>query len=238
MLNNFFTDELIDIEKYEGEQIDELSDEYVRKPKTLHRGGYLKIITGCMYAGKTSAVINECRKWESIGLRVLVVNHSLDVRYSSGNKVVSHNKNSIDCVMIDNFAPDFNKQVNKYDVIIVDEAQFFKDLRVNVLHWCDKLKKMVIICGLNGDYQRNKFGEILDLVPDCDDFIRLKALCTKCGDGTSAVFTWKLSQTQNIDNIEVGTDNYTALCRNHYNEAKNQTCEHYVVKKSLTKKMN
>lgn len=230
------TDDLIDIDQHIDDVEESIDNEQIQS-NIIHPNGYLKIITGCMWAGKTSAVINECRKWESIGMKVLVINHSLDNRYSKCNKVVSHNKTSIDCIMIDKFTNEFNKKVNKYDVIIVDEAQFFKNLRKNVLHWCDKLRKMVVVCGLNGDYMRGKFGEILDLVPDCDDFIRLKALCTECRDGTNAVFTWKVKQSgvSSDNNIDVGTDNYTALCRKHYNEARNQSNEHYFIKNTLSK---
>ena len=74
-------------------------------------------------------------------------------------------------------------------------------------------KKKVYVCGLDGDFQRKKFGSILDIIPLCDDVIKLKAICKKCkmADG---IFTKRLSKEKR--QTVIGSEIYTSLCRNCY----------------------
>lgn len=200
------------------------------KIKVIYPDGYLKVIIGCMFSGKTTYILQELKQWQIIGRRVLVINYIKDRRYTNGDKIVSHDKYSADCLMVGTFTNDLTKKIKEYDVVLIDEGQFFKDLKKNVKIWCDDMKKIVTVAGLSGDYLRNNFGEILDLIPDCDDVITLKALCVKCSNGTKALFTWKIcdnaiilddNKNKNNDVIEIGTDKYIALCRKHYNQERN-----------------
>lgn len=204
-----------------------------RRKFLVFPNGYLKIVTGCMFSGKTTYIIRECKKWQSIGKHVLMINYALDRRYSDQDKVVSHDKYSVDCMMVDKFTPKLSKKIESYDVILINEGQFFPDLKVNVHHWCDELKKIVVVSGLDGDFMRGKFGEILDLIPDCDDHIKLKAYCSMCKDGTDAVFTWKVKDRPTDCNVvvDIGTDKYVPLCRKHYNQERKKTT-------TVTKKIN
>jgi thymidine kinase len=189
------------------------------KKNLVFPDGYLKLVIGCMFSGKTSYIIRECKKWQSIGKNVLMINYALDTRYTNQNKVVSHDKYSIDCMMVDKFSSKLSKKIEMYDVILINEAQFFSDLRSYAKHWCDDLKKIVVVSGLDGDYLRGRFGEILDLIPDCDELIKLKAYCSFCKDGTDAIFTWKIKDNPtDVDVvIDIGSDKYVPLCRKHYN---------------------
>lgn len=185
-----------------------------------HPDGYLKIVIGCMFSGKTTYIIRECKKWQSIGKNVLMINYVLDRRYTDKDQVVSHDKNSIKCLMVESCDSELDKTVELYDVILINEAQFFSDLAPTVRRWVDSLKKIVIVSGLDGNYMRGKFGDILDLVCDSDDVVKLTALCSICKDGTPAIFTWKLFDNP-VDGdvlIDVGTDKYVPLCRKHYNK--------------------
>ena len=67
---------------------------------------------------------------------------------------------------------------------------------------------------MDGDFKRNVFGEILQLIPRCDDYLKLHALCAKCKDGTKASFSHRIS-TEN-EQISIGSDNYIPLCRKCY----------------------
>jgi hypothetical protein len=60
-------------------------------------------------------------------------------------------------------------------VIGIDEAQFFCDLKQYVIKWCEEYNKNITVIGLDGDFKRNVFGHILDLIPVCDNFYKLKA---------------------------------------------------------------
>lgn len=191
--------------------------------KSIYTDGYLKVILGCMFSGKTSYIIRECKKWQSIGKNVLMINYMMDKRYTDTNEIVSHDKIKVDCIMLDSFEELLLPALMNYDVILINEGQFFKNLRETVLKWCDELKKIVVVSGLDGDYLRGKFGEMTDLILDCDEIIKLKAYCSMCKDGTEAIFSWKtVNNTNNKNLIEIGTDIYVPLCRYHYNNQKNK----------------
>ena len=100
------------------------------------------------------------------------------------------------------------------DVILINEGQFFEDLCEVVTQMLD-LKKRVYICGLDGDFERKKFGQILDLIPMCDKVTKLTSLCSLCKNGTKGIFSMRLTneKTQTL----VGSDNYIPVCRNCYN---------------------
>lgn len=190
------------------------------KKNPAYQHGYLQIITGCMFAGKSSYIIRECKKWRCIGKNVLMLNYVKDTRYSSADKIITHDHDSIDCMMIDSLTPDITKIIEPYDVILINEGQFLTNLNKTVREWVDIMKKIVIVSGLDGDFLREKFGEILDLIPDADEHIKLKAYCTECADGTEAIFTWKVKDRTDLSNIiDIGVDKYVPLCRKHYNYA-------------------
>jgi thymidine kinase len=175
-----------------------------------------------MFAGKSAYIIREYKKWKSIGKHVLTLNYAGDIRYTTEHKIVSHDQESVDCVMIEYLTDELTETVKAYDVILINEAQFFTNLKKYVRYWTDDLKKIVIVSGLDGDYMREKFGEILDLVPCADQYIKLKAYCTLCADGTDALFSWKKTDRINSNNIiDIGVDKYEPLCRKHYNQEKN-----------------
>ncbi len=189
------------------------SNKQIDSPK--YKDGYLKLVVGCMFSGKTSYIIKECLAWKSIGKTVLIVNYSLDTRYSANNEVVSHDKYGVDALMTTKLE-DIDAQ--SHDVILVNEGQFFDNLQKHVRYWCDTLKKIVVVSGLDGDYKRSEFGDIGKLMSDCDELVKLKAYCSECKNGTEAIFTWKKSnRTTEIIDIG-GSDKYVPLCRKHYNE--------------------
>ena len=92
---------------------------------------------------------------------------------------------------------------------------------------------IVIVCGLSGDYKNRSFGQILDLIPLCENVTYLKALCQDCKDGTLASFTKRISQ-DSTQIIIGGTELYKPVCRfHHYINTVEQT---YNIDKSVLKK--
>jgi thymidine kinase len=176
----------------------------------------ISLYIGCMFSGKTSELIKICRKCMVINKKVLCINYLGDNRYSDSDFIMSHNKDKIECVKVNKLGDLSDDFILEYDYIMIDEGQFFIDLKENVLKWCEKLKKNIIVIGLDGDYKRNKFGQILDLIPYSDNIIKLKALCKICNDGTEGLFTHRLS-TEN-EQVIIGSSNYIPLCRKHYLE--------------------
>jgi len=77
--------------------------------------------------------------------------------------------------------------------------------------------KTVYVCGLDGDFQRNKFGEILDLIPYCDNVVKLKSLCSQCRNGKRALFSHRM--TEETTQVSIGSSNYVPLCRKCFDTA-------------------
>jgi thymidine kinase len=175
-----------------------------------HSEGYLEIILGPMFSGKTTALIQQYKKYTYIGKRVAVINYQGDTRYHD-SLLSTHDKVMIPCIFSDNLA---SVDVDEKDVILINEGQFFSDIFEKVIEWVDNYKKTVIICGLDGDFQRNKFGRLLDLIPYCNDVIKFNSLCALCRNGKSGVFSHRVSNE--TSQIVIGADNYIPLCRQCY----------------------
>ena len=168
----------------------------------------LNLIIGPMFSGKTTELLRIAKRLQSINLKVLLLNYFEDTRYSN-SEMSTHDKNGLPCTFIRHFD---NLNYDEYDVICINEAQFFNRL----IPFCKTVlskNKTLYVSGLDGDYKQEKFGEILDLVPLCDTITKLNAFCKICKDGTHAHFTKRLvtNKTQKL----IGTDEYIPVCRKH-----------------------
>jgi thymidine kinase len=106
--------------------------------------------------------------------------------------------------------------IDNYDIIMIDEAQFYEGL-IEFVTWVAETKdKIVYISGLDGDYRRKRFGDILNCIPLCDTVERLTAFCTKCANGTPGLFTCRKDTTITAKIMPGGEDAYTTLCRRCY----------------------
>lgn len=174
----------------------------------------IHLITGCMFSGKTSALINIAKMQKLLDKNVLIINFNEDTRYSCNDKIVTHDKISLDCLPCEKDLLMFISVTGNYknaDVICINEGQFFD----NLVQFCVKASKdskAVYVCGLDGDYLKRPFGEILNLIPHCDTVSKLQALCMSCKNGTPASFTKKLTNSNDL--VEIGSTNiYMPVCR-------------------------
>ena len=175
----------------------------------------LKIICGCMFSGKTTELININNKLSSIGKKVLNIKSSLDNRYFLDN-ISNHNMLKIECITLNKLKDVPSNFYKDNDYIIIDECQFFEDLYEFVIKAIDKDNKNVILIGLNGDSNRNNFGELYKLYPHADDIKLLKAFCSMCNNGIEAIYSKKISDNESI--IDIGEkDKYIPVCRKCYN---------------------
>jgi len=191
--------------------------------------GYLEIILGSMYSGKTGKLLEIYKQCKFCNIPVSIINHSIDKRYHD-TMVSSHDKIMAPCFQAinlndiwsnvgfiesgnqsDNFA---HKLLRSSDVILINEGQFFLDLYEVVVDMLKEGKK-IYICGLDGDFEQKKFGTILDLIPLCDKVSKLTSLCSICKDGTPGIFSMRL--TAEKEQTVVGSDNYIPVCRKCYN---------------------
>ena len=178
--------------------------------------GRIDIIMGCMFSGKSSELIKIINRYKVLNKKILIVNHLIDIRYNE-NCITTHNQLSEKCISINNLS--LLKTVPKYnylesEVIVIEEAQFFNDLYEFVKCAAEIDNKIVIVAGLDGDSNRDLFGEILKLIPLCDTVIKLSALCIVCKDGTIANFSKRI--IDNKEQICVGSDEFIPVCRHHY----------------------
>ena len=174
--------------------------------------GHLSICCGCMFSGKTSWLMDQFKKYSYIGKKTAVINYADDKRYDN-SQLSTHDKKMIPCIQSYLLKNVYN-EMEKADVILINEGQFFPDLYQFVIEMVEQKHKIVHIAALDGDFKRNIFGEILQLIPRCDDYLKLHALCAKCKDGTKASFSHRMS-TEN-EQISIGSDNYIPLCRKCY----------------------
>lgn len=178
--------------------------------------GQLELIIGPMYAGKSTELIRKINMYEFLDKKIIVINHSINNRYGSKN-LSTHNKEYYDnCLILDEL-----KELEKYnifhdiEIIIIEELQFFKDSFETITRWIDENKKNVIAAGLDGDFERKPFGDVLKLIPYAEKVTKLHALCKKCNDGTIASFTKRIINDKN--KTLVGSNEvYEAVCRKHY----------------------
>ena len=172
----------------------------------------LDIIMGPMFSGKSCELIRRIRLLKVLNKKYLVIKPKIDNRYSMNAEIVTHNLDKESCVVTDKLS---SINPENYHTIFIDEGQFFTDLKKFTLHALEKLNINVVITGLDGDFERKPFGQILDLIPYCNNVTKQKALCKQCNDGTFAIFTHRLSRNQ--EQVSVGTsDDYVSLCRSCY----------------------
>lgn len=176
--------------------------------------GYLDITLGCMFSGKTKKLINNYWKYINSGKNAVAINHYMDTRYME-NAICAHDLDHIPCLMIDDlYRAWFDRDHIYHDTIadsshiLINEAQFF-DRLCEVVVSMVKCGKKVFIYGLDGDFKQQKFGEILDLIPYCDNVEKLRANCNYCEN--QGIFSKRLED--NNDQVLIGSNNYVPLCR-------------------------
>lgn len=176
----------------------------------------LQIYLGPMFAGKSSTIIRLVNRYKSIGMRVCLLTHSSDIRYKEQQFLQNHDALTIPCERWSKLMDFFSTEnYTLSTILLIDEAQFFPDLKEFVLKAVEKDDKSVILFGLDGDADRKPFGQLLECIPLADEVVKLKAFCKLCGDGTEALFTY--CQTQKTEQVCVGgAEMYMPLCRKHY----------------------
>ncbi len=184
-----------------------------------NNNGYLEIILGPMFSSKTSTLLEIYKKYKFCNISVIIINHTIDNRYHN-TMVSTHDKVMAPCLQTNKIGDIWNSEQNESyntlreaDVILINEGQFFEDLYDIVLDMLNKNKK-IYICGLDGDFERKKFGTILDLIPHCDKVTKLTSLCSLCKNGTPGIFSMRL--TNETEQTIVGSENYIPVCRKCY----------------------
>lgn len=181
----------------------------------MYRPGYVEVISGCMFAGKTEELIRRIKVLEFAKKNVLVFKPSIDNRYSD-TKVVSHAGSSTESIVVSDARSILDFVKEETDVIAIDEVQFFDPEILLVCDYLAKKGKRVMVAGLDTDFRAEPFGIMPQLITDAEFVTKLTAVCTKCGAPAT--------RTQRIVNgrparytdpiIMVGaSESYEARCR-------------------------
>uniref|UniRef100_A0A6C0B263 thymidine kinase n=1 Tax=viral metagenome TaxID=1070528 RepID=A0A6C0B263_9ZZZZ len=183
--------------------------EYMNNPTS----GYLELILGPMFSGKTSKLLEIYKQYSFCNISVAVINHSLDTRYHE-SLLSTHDRIMIPCFQTESLMNESCLEImQKSQVILINEGQFFSDLYECILMLLQN-KKTVYIAGLDGDFERKPFGEIIRLLPLCDNYYKLKSLCSLCKNGTTGIFSLRL--TKETEQTLIGSNNYLPVCRTCY----------------------
>ncbi len=179
--------------------------------------GYLELILGSMFSGKTSYLLEIYKKCVFCNIPVAVINYAADNRYTTESMLSTHDKQMIPCILastISEAVKNHADTINQAETILINEGQFFPDIEEQVKQLVEHTNKRVYICGLDGDFERKPIGNLLQLVPFSDHIIKLKSLCSLCRDGTPGVFSFRITNEKN--QVVIGSSNYIPLCRECY----------------------
>jgi len=144
------------------------------------RRGWIEVICGSMFSGKTEELIRRLRRVEIANQKAEIFKPSIDLRYDD-LKIVSHDENKIQSIPVNN-SQSILLLAQNVDVVGIDEAQFFDDQITGV---CEKLALngiRVIVAGLDMDYQGKPFGQMPNLLAIADYITKLHAICMRCGN--------------------------------------------------------
>ena len=182
---------------------------------SLFRNGCIEVVCGSMFSGKTEELIRRLRRAKIAGLKVEIFKPAVDTRYDEA-KVVSHDKTVITSWPVKT-AEDILNHIQHVDVIGIDEAQFFDKGIVKVCTVLANKGIRVIAAGLDKDYKGKPFGFIPELMAIAEYVTKVHAICMRCGN--LAAFSHRTTEGKEL--VELGEkNNYEALCRKCYNQAK------------------
>jgi thymidine kinase len=170
--------------------------------------GWIEVVCGCMFSGKTEELIRRARRAEIAKQKVAIFKPRIDNRYSAQH-IVSHSEQSLTSTVVDD-ASEILELSGDAQVIGVDEGQFFKGNLVDV---CEKLAnagKRVIVAGLDQDYRGKPFEPMPQLLAVAEYITKTLAICVVCGNPADRT----QRKTQSADRVLVGAkDIYEARCR-------------------------
>ncbi len=176
------------------------------------RRGWIEVICGSMFSGKTEELIRRLKRAKIANLKVEIYKPAIDVRYDE-TQVVSHDANSIQSTPIEN-SQTILLLAQDVDVVGIDEAQFFD---AEIMHVCETLALRgirVIVAGLDMDYLGKPFGQMPNLLAIADYITKLHAICMKCGN------------IANVSYRKVGGENQVMLGEKETYEPRCRKCYH------------
>ena len=174
--------------------------------------GWIEVICGPMFSGKSEELIKRIRRAQIAKRRVQIFKHGIDARYDA-TSIVSHSQQSLPGTAVQKAGDILDLVDDRTELVAIDEGQFFDPELVEVANRLANLGKRVIVAGLDMDYRGKPFGPMPELICTAEDITKQLAICMVCGD--PANFTQRL--TEATGQIVVGAaETYEARCRHHF----------------------
>ena len=173
---------------------------------------HIHVITGCMFAGKTTELINRLQALQG---NYLLVKPKIDNR-DAGNQVSTHNGIAVQAIRVERLSEIFN-QLNNIQIVGVDEAQFFSKFILEDLKYLKSQNIQVVIAGLDKDYLNKPFKSMEGIMQLSDSITRLYARCNYCQSPASYSHRKNTNQKKQV---LIGSENfYEALCESCFNKS-------------------
>lgn len=182
--------------------------------KNNNKKGWIEVICGSMFSGKTEELIRRLKRAQFAKMKVEIFKPSVDTRYHE-EMVVSHDETAIHSTPVPS-SSNILLLTGDVEVVGIDEAQFFDNELVNVCNQLANQGIRVIVAGLDMDYLGKPFGPIPQLMAIAEYITKVHAICVKCGD--LANHSHRITKNDNL--VLLGeTDSYEPLCRACYQNA-------------------
>lgn len=182
---------------------------FIEPNRTGKKRGWIEVISGCMFSGKTEELIRRLKRAQLAGQKVEIFKPGIDTRYAQED-IVSHDANRIRSTPVEHCG-NILLMASGMDVVGIDEAQFFDGGLLEVADELARQGARVIIAGLDKDYKGSPFGPMPALLATAEYITKLHAICVKCGD--TASFSYRKPKID--DQVLLGEkDVYEPRCRN------------------------
>ena len=171
--------------------------------------GTIELVTGPMFSGKSSYIINKIERYMIAKKSCIALKWKGDIRYTIEPFITTHSGLKCECISCDNLF-DVYPSIKKYEIICIDEGAFFKE----IVSFCEMLANnghIVIVASLIGNYKRERFNDILNLIPKCEKVTMINAICVKCFNETAS-FSKRIVNSTELELIG-GSESYIAVCR-------------------------
>ncbi len=179
------------------------------EPYTGKKKGWIEVIAGSMFSGKTEELIRRLKRVQIAGLSVEIFKPAVDTRYHPED-IVSHDESRVRSTPVEN-PYNILLMASNVDVVGIDEAQFFDPGIVEVAEDLARRGVRVIVAGLDMDYLGKPFGPMPALLSRAEYVTKLHAICVRCGD--LANYSYRL--TEDEQQVLLGEKNsYEPRCRN------------------------
>eukprot|EP00828_Plagiopyla_frontata_P003738 TRINITY_DN11212_c0_g1_i2.p1 TRINITY_DN11212_c0_g1~~TRINITY_DN11212_c0_g1_i2.p1 ORF type:complete len:227 (+),score=39.48 TRINITY_DN11212_c0_g1_i2:209-889(+) len=170
--------------------------------------GKIELIAGPMFAGKSSELLRQVKRYRHAKKKCLLVNYIEDTRYTDDDCITTHDLEQLKAMKVMKLE-ELKEIYKKYDVIAIDEGQFFSDIDIYSEVFAND-GKIVLIAALDSTFQRKGFGKICNLIPLCEQITKLTSICVYCYEAAS--FTKRIVESNEVELIG-GAEMYRPVCR-------------------------